>query len=107
MHFVLLFNCPTCQHHPLLQTFLEATELTPVSLSFVNFTVAVCHTSVDSLVLNSPLEESLASLTCDDAIVQASGLVLADHADHWLVVLALYKVFPNWVVEVLLHFLEP
>lgn len=51
----------TCQHHSLLKTFFEPTELTPISLSLVYLAISVRHATVDSLVLHSPLEEALTS----------------------------------------------
>jgi hypothetical protein len=81
-----------------LKTFLKPTKLTSVALSFINFTVAVRNTGVDALILNSSLEEAFAAFAGDNAIMQPSGLVLADHADHGLVVLLDHPV--GWLVVV-------
>ena len=40
-------NLFTCQDHSLVEALLESAELTPVSLHLVDFTVSVCHASVD------------------------------------------------------------
>ena len=90
----------TCQNHSPLKTFLETTKLTSVALSFVDFTVAVSHTGVHALVLNSSLEETFAAFAGDNAIVETRRLVLADHADHRLVVLLNHPVGRLIVVEV-------
>ena len=100
-------NLFTCQDHSLVKALLESAELTPVSLHLVDFTVSVCHASVDPtknimfsyvfcpmahkkrlfsalsnlpFVLDSPLEEPLAPFTGDDPVVESSGPVFADHA---------------------------
>ena len=97
------------QDHPLAETLLKATILAPVPLRFGDFAVAFRHASVHSLVLHRPLEESLAPIdpkildekifiiessdyifvpfTGDDAVMESSGLVLANHANHGRVVL--------------------
>jgi hypothetical protein len=48
---------------------LKPTVLASVSLLLINFTMAVCHAGVDTLVLNSALEEALATFAGDDAVV--------------------------------------
>ena len=100
-------NLFTCQDHSLVEALLESAELTPVSLHLVDFTVSVCHASVDPtknmrfcyvfcpmahikdyleyffnlpFVLDSPLEEPLAPFTGDDPVVESRGPVFADHA---------------------------
>ena len=72
-HFIEILP-PTCQHHPLLQALLEAAELAAVALGLVDLAVAVGHAGVDPLVLHRALEEALAALTCDDAVVEPGGL---------------------------------
>ena len=73
IHFIEILP-PTCQHHPLLQALLEAAELAAVALGLVDLAVAVGHAGVDPLVLHRALEEALAALTCDDAVVEPGGL---------------------------------
>ena len=62
-------------HHPHHQTLLEPTELTSVPPSFVHRTALVCQTDIFSVLLDSPLEESLAALAGADAIVLAGSIV--------------------------------
>ena len=87
-----------------MKTFLEATKLTSVTLSFVNFTVAVSYTCVYSFVLNSSFEEPFAPFTGYNAVVKARGLVLAYHADHGLVILLYHPVSRLVVVTVKVRF---
>ncbi len=75
------------QHHPLVEALLEAAVLAPVPLRLVDLAVAVGNAVVDPLVLHRSLEEALAALAGDDAVVQPRRLVLADHADERLLVL--------------------
>lgn len=77
----------TLQHHPLLYALLEPAVLAPVPLRLRDLAVAVRHARVHPPVLHRPLEEALAALAGDDAVVQARRLVLADHADHRLLLL--------------------
>ncbi len=74
------------QHHSLAEALLKATVLTAVSLLLRNQTLPVGDAGVHALVLHRPLEEALATLAGDDAVVEAGGAVFADHADHLLVV---------------------
>ena len=74
MKIIIEIFPPTCQHHPLLQALLEAAELAAVALGLVYLTVAVRHAGVDPLVLHRALEESLAALAGDDAVVEPGGL---------------------------------
>ena len=87
-----------------MKTFLKPAELASVALSFVNLTVTVCYTGVDSLVLNCALEEAFAALAGDNAVVEARGLVLADHADHGLVVLLYHPVSWFMIITVEIRF---
>lgn len=80
----------TCQNHPLVQTLLESTILTSIPLSLVDFTISICNTVVNPFVLHRSLEESLAAFAGDDAVVQTSGLVFADHADQRFFFLLLF-----------------
>lgn len=57
------------QHHSLSQTLLEPTRLAPVSLLFRNDTIVFRDTSVNALILNSSLEETLTALAGDYSIV--------------------------------------
>lgn len=54
-------ECPTCEDHALPQALLEAAVLAPVTLSLVDFAVAIRHTSVHSFILHCALEKSFAS----------------------------------------------
>ena len=74
MKIIIEILPPTCQHHPLLQALLEAAELAAVALGLVDLAVAVRHAGVDPLVLHRALEESLAALAGDDAVVEPGGL---------------------------------
>ena len=67
-------------HHPNHQTLLEPTELTSVPPSFVHRTALVCQTDIFSVLLDSPLEESLAALAGSHPVVLAGGVVTADGA---------------------------
>lgn len=69
------------QHHSLAQAFLEPARLAPVSLLFCYDATVLRYACVHPLILHSPLEKTLAALARDDAIVQTSSLVFADHAD--------------------------
>lgn len=74
------------QDHALAKTLLEATVLAPVALLLGDLALAVGNASVHSLVLYCSLEEPFAPFASDDAVVQSSGPVLADHANHGLIV---------------------
>ena len=65
---------PTFKFHAHIKTFLKSAIWTSFSLGFINYTVSVCHTSVDFLILNSPLEESFAGLASQQSIVVSRHL---------------------------------
>ena len=48
------------QNHALVDAFLEAAVLAPVALSFGDLAAALGHARVDPLILNGPLEKTLA-----------------------------------------------
>ena len=83
-----------------MQTFLEATKLTTIPLRLVYLAISVRHTSVDSLVLDSSLEESFASFTSDDPVMETSCLVFTNIADHGLVVLLDHSIGRFIVIKV-------
>lgn len=74
------------QDHALLKTLFEAAKLTTISLSLVYLTVAIGDTAVNAFVLYRSLEKAFAPFTCDDAVVEASGTVLAYVAEQRLLV---------------------
>ena len=53
----------TRQHHALAETFLKSAVLASISLGFSNFTISGSDTGIDSFILHSPLEKSLASVS--------------------------------------------
>lgn len=61
------------QFHANIQALLETTVGTPFPLRLVNVTTPVGHTRVDLLVLNRPLEETLATFASQQAVVVAAG----------------------------------
>jgi hypothetical protein len=69
------------QLHPHVEAFLESAIGTPFPLCLVYHTTPVGHTSVHLFVLDSPLEESFAGLTGEEAVVVAGHLVSADGAE--------------------------
>ena len=69
-------------HHPHHQTLLEPTELTSVPPSFVHRTALVCQTDIFSVLLDSPLEESLAALTGSHSVVLTGGIISTDSAEQ-------------------------
>jgi hypothetical protein len=74
----------------LLKTLFKATKLTPISLSFVDFTIAIGHATVNALILHCSLEESLTPFTGDDSIMQSGGSVLANVAKERFFVLSYF-----------------
>ena len=68
------------QHHSLAQTLLEAAVLTPVSLLLRDHALAVGDARVHALVLDRALEEALAALARDDAVVESRRAVFTYHA---------------------------
>lgn len=66
--------------HPHLQTLEQAAVLAPVPLLARHLAVLVPAAAVDPLVADAALEEALAALAGNDAIVQARGPVPADEA---------------------------
>lgn len=66
--------------HPHLQTLEQAAVLAAVALLARHLAVLVPAAAVDALVADAALEEALAALAGDDAIVQARGPVPADEA---------------------------
>lgn len=69
------------QNHSLEQALLKAASLAPIALLLSYQTVVLRNARVNPLVLNGPLEESLAALASDDSIVQTRRLVAANHAN--------------------------
>jgi hypothetical protein len=70
------------QHHSLSQTLLEATVLATVALLLRYDALAVGDARVDALVLHRALEEALTALARDYAVVETRRAVLANHANH-------------------------
>lgn len=66
--------------HPHLQTLEEAAVLAAVALLPRHLAVLVPAAAVDALVADAALEEALAALAGNDAIVQACGAVSTDKA---------------------------
>lgn len=66
--------------HPHLQTLEQAAVLAPVALLARHLAVLVPAAAIDALVADAALEEALAALAGNDAIVQARGPVPADEA---------------------------
>ena len=63
--------------HPSPQTLLEATELTSVPPSLVHGTVLVRQTNILGVLLDSPLEESLAAFTGPHSTMLTSSMIPA------------------------------
>ena len=77
----------TFELHADVEALLEPAEGTPLPLGLVDVTAALGHARVDLLVLHSPLEEALAGLAREQAVVVAGHLVAAHGAqllDHVL-----------------------
>lgn len=72
--------CFTFAVHPHLQTLEQAAVLAPVPLLAGHLAVLVPAAAVDALVADAALEEALAALAGNDAIVQACGPIPADEA---------------------------
>ncbi len=89
--FRVLWSCTfsrlTFQLHADLETLLKPAVGTPLPLRFVNHTRTVCHTVVDLLVLDGPLEEALAGLARQEAVVVAAHFVAAHRAQVLHVIL--------------------
>ena len=68
--------------HPGCQTLLEPTELTSVPPSFVHRAALVCQTDIFSVLLDSPLEESLAALAGSHPVVLAGGVISTDGTEE-------------------------
>ena len=66
--------------HAHLQTLEKAAVLAAVALLARHLAVLVSAAAVDALVADAPLEEALAALAGDDAVVQARGAVTTDEA---------------------------
>lgn len=82
--------CPpvTFAVHPHLQTLEQAAVLAAVALLARHLAVLVAAAAVHALVADAPLEEALAALAGDDAIVQACGTVSTDKAStlvSWII----------------------
>lgn len=80
----LLTQKLTLQYHPLFYALLEPAILAPIPLRLRYLTISIRHTRIHPPILHSSLEETLATLTGDYAVVETGCLVLADHADHGL-----------------------
>lgn len=74
------------QYHALTEALLKAAVLASITLRFRNLTIAFGHASVNSFILHRPLKETLASFASDDAVMEASGFIFANHANHWGIV---------------------
>ena len=72
--------------HPHLETLLESAVLTLVPMMLIYGTVLVAAASVGQVPPDRPLEEALAALTSDLAIVFARTLVRADNTDEILAI---------------------
>ena len=64
----------TFQLHPHVETLLEATVGAALPLGLVDNTAAVRHAGVHLLVLDGALEEALAGLAGEEAVVVAGHL---------------------------------
>lgn len=65
---------PTFKLHPDIETLLESAVGAALALRLVDDTVAVRHAGVHLLVLDGPLEEALAGLAGEEAVVVAGHL---------------------------------
>ena len=70
-------------------------------MRLVNLTITISYTCVHFFTLYSPFKEPFATLTGDDPVVQASGLVITDHTDHGLVIFIHHTV--GWFAVVLVE----
>lgn len=74
--------------HSHLQTLEQTAILAAVALFARHLTVLVAAAAVNTLVADAALEEALAALTRDDAIVQACGTISTDEAStlvSWII----------------------
>lgn len=74
--------------HPHLQALEQAAVLAAVALLARHLAVLVAAAAVHALVADAPLEEAFATLTGDDAIVQACGAIPTDKAStlvSWII----------------------
>lgn len=74
--------------HPHLQTLEQAAVLAAVALLPRHLTVLVTAAAVHALITDTALEEALAALAGDDAIVQACGTISTDKAStlvSWII----------------------
>ena len=67
----------TFQLHAHLEALLKATVGTSLTLTLVNVAAALCDARVDLLILNGSLEEALAGLAGEQAVVVAGDAVAA------------------------------
>ncbi|GIX86703.1 uncharacterized protein CEXT_488701 [Caerostris extrusa] len=81
---------PTLPSHSHLETFLETTILALVPVVLVDGAVPVAPASVGEVPPDTPLEEGLASLARELAVVLAAGLVSAHHALYLLLTLTVF-----------------
>lgn len=74
--------------HPHLQTLEQAAVLAAVALLPRHLTVLVTAAAVHALIADTALEEALAALAGDDAIMQACGTISTDKAStlvSWII----------------------
>lgn len=76
-------SVPTFELHADLEALLEPAEGTPLPLGLVDVTAALGDARVNLFVLHSPLEEALAGLAGEQAVVVAGNLV-ATHGTKFL-----------------------
>lgn len=69
------------QNHTLFDTLLKSAVLAAIALRLRDLASAISHTGVNSPVLDSALEETLASLASNNTIMQSRRFVFTDHAD--------------------------
>ena len=67
--------CPTFKFHADVHALLEPAVGTPLPLGLVNDATPLRHAGVDLLVLHGPLEEALAGLAGENAVVEPRDLV--------------------------------
>ena len=89
----------TFELHADTEALLEAAERTPFALSLVDLAALIRHTRVHLLVLHGALEEALAGLAGEQAVVVAGHLVAADGAE---LLDALLGVWQRVLVQVVL-----
>jgi len=76
----LWMTCFTFTSHAEWQTFVVATELTPVTFALINHTAALFTTLVHELLANCSLEETFASFTAD-INTSTNTASSSDHSD--------------------------